>query len=101
MRLFNFKGRNYISYDYILELFFIPGAMNMIPMRLMIQRQRLKLFGHIIRMEDNRQLNQLLFGEIDGVRFRGGLNMQWIDCIIEDFKTFNISNNTKEEWQNN
>jgi len=46
-------------------------------------------------------VKQLLFGKIDGVRFRGGLNMQWIDCIIEDFKTFNISNNTKEEWQNN
>ena len=25
--------------------------------------------------------------------------MQWIDCIIEDLKTFNISNNPKEEWQ--
>jgi len=24
--------------------------------------------------------------------------MQWIDCIIEDLKTFNISNNRKEEW---
>ena len=24
--------------------------------------------------------------------------MQWIDCIIEDLKTFNISNNPKEEW---
>jgi hypothetical protein len=25
--------------------------------------------------------------------------MQWIDCIIEDFKTFDIGNNPKEEWQ--
>jgi len=64
----------------------------------MIQRQRLKLFGHIIRMKDDRQLKQLLFGEIDGVRFRGRPNMQWIDCIIEDLKTFNISDNPKEEW---
>ena len=84
MRLFNFNGRNYKSYDYILKLTYIPGAMNMIPMRLMIQRQRLKLFGHIIRMKDDRQLKQLLFGEIDGVRFRGRPNMQLIDCIIED-----------------
>ena len=70
----------------------------MIPLDLMIQRQRLKLFGYIIRMKDDRQLEQLLFGEIDGVRFRGRPNMQWIDCIIEDLKTFNISNNPKEEW---
>ena len=92
------KGRNYISYDYILKLTHILGAMNMIPMHLMIQRQRLKLFGHIIRMKDDRQMKQLLFGEIDGVRFRGRPNMQWIDCIIEDLKTFNISDNPKEEW---
>ena len=64
----------------------------------MMQRQRLKFFGHIIRMKDDRQLKQLLFGEIDGVRFRGRPNMQWIDCISEDLKTFNFSNNPKEEW---
>jgi hypothetical protein len=63
----------------------------------MIQRQ-VKLFGYIIRMKDDRQLKQFLFGEIDRVRFRGRPNMQWIDCIIEDLKTFNISNNPKEEW---
>ena len=61
MKLFNFKCRNYISYDYILELSNIFGAMNMIPMHLMIQRQRLKLFGHIGRMKDDRQVKQLLF----------------------------------------
>ena len=45
-----------------------------------------------------QEVKQLLFGEIDGLRFRGRSNMQWIDCIIEDLKTFNISNNPKEEW---
>jgi len=30
----------------------------MIPMDLMIQRQRLKLFGHIVRKKDDRQLKQ-------------------------------------------
>jgi hypothetical protein len=64
MRLLNFKGRNYISYDYIFKLSHILRAMNMIPVHLMIQRQRLKLFGHIIRMKDDRQMKQLLFGEI-------------------------------------
>jgi len=44
-------------------------------------------------------VKQLLSGEINGVRFRGRPNMQWIDCISEDLKTFNISNNPEEEWQ--
>jgi hypothetical protein len=60
--------------------------MNTIPMRLMIQRQRLKLFGHIGRMKDDRQVKQLLFWEIDGVRFIGRPNMKWIDCINEVFR---------------
>jgi hypothetical protein len=68
-------------------------------MHLLIQRQRFKLFGHMIRMKDDRQVKQLLFGEIDGVRFRGRTNMQSIDCNIEDLKTSNISNNLKEEWK--
>ena len=81
MRLFDFKGRNYISYDYILILTHILGAMNMILMHFMIQRQRWKLFGRIIRMKDDRQLKQLLFGEIDGVRFIGRPNMHATDGL--------------------
>jgi len=73
--------------------------MNTIPLHLMIQRKRLKLFGHFIRMKDDTQLKQLLFGEIDGVGFIGRPYMKWIDCINEDLKTFNISNHPKEEWQ--
>jgi len=71
----------------------------MIPMHLTIQRQRFKLFGHIIRMKDDRQVKQLLFGEIDGVRFRSRTNMQSIHCNIEDLKAFDIGNNPKEEWK--
>ena len=101
MRLFAFKGSNYISYDYIFKLSRILKAMDTILMHLMIQRQRLELFGHIIRMKDDSQLEQLLFGEIDGVRFSGRSNTQSIDRISEDLKTFNISNNPKEEWTKN
>ena len=71
--------------------------MNMILMHLMIQRKRLKLFGRIVRMKGDRRVKQFLFEEIEGVRFEGRPNMQWIACIIEDLKTFNISNNPKED----
>ena len=52
--------------------------MNTIPMHLMIQRQRWKIFGRIVRMKDDRQLKHSLFREIDGVRCGGRPNMQWI-----------------------
>ena len=58
MRLSNFNGRNYISYDYIPKLSNILGAMNMIPMHLMIQRKRWKLFGDIVRMKDDTQVTK-------------------------------------------
>ena len=29
----------------------------------------------------------------------GRPNMQWIDCINEDLKPFNISNNPKDKWR--
>ena len=47
-------------------------------------------------MKDDRQLKQLLFGEIDGVGFIGRPNMQWIDCINEDLKTSNISHHPRD-----
>ena len=83
-RLIMFSSNNaYIAYIYIY----------MIPMHLMIQRQRLKLFGHIIRMTDDRHLKQLLFRKIDGLRFRGRPNMRWIDCIIIDWFLFLLRRN--------
>ena len=41
---------------------------------------------------------KVLFGEMEGTRFRGRPNTQWIDNIIEDMKTFKIGDNPKEEW---
>ena len=40
----------------------------------------------------------LLFGEIEGTRFQGRPNTQWIDNVVKDMKTFNISENPKEDW---
>jgi len=50
-------------------------------------------------MKEGGQVKQLLSGEMDGVKFGGKPNMQWIDCSSEDVKTFNISNNPEEESQ--
>ena len=96
-RVFRFHWRNRVSYDYMIKLARSIGS-PMIPMHLMIQRQRLKLFGHMLRMPDDRDIKKLLFGEIEGTRFRGRPNVQWIDNIVEDMKTFNISERPKEDW---
>ena len=70
----------------------------MIPMSIMIQKQRLKLFGHIVRMNDDRDIKKVLFGEIEGTRLKGKPATQWIDNIVNDLRDFGLSENPNEEW---
>jgi len=46
-----------------------------------IQR-KLRLFGHICRMEDNRKLKTLMFRIIDGMNKRGRPCREWMDDIV-------------------
>jgi len=97
MRLFGFKWKSFVSYDYIIKLVNLLGV-KMIPMSIMIQKQRLKLLGHIVRMNDDRDIKKVLFGEIEGKRLQGKPANQWIDNIVEDLREFGISGNPKEDW---
>ena len=51
----------------------------------MIVERRLKLIGHIYRMDDNRLVKDVLFGLIDGQNRRGRLSREWMDDIKEWF----------------
>ena len=81
VQLFKFHWRSKVSYDYIIKVTSALGS-SMLPIHLMIQSQRLKLFARIIRMPADRDL-RVLFGEMEGIRFRSRPNTQWIDNIIE------------------
>ena len=52
----------------------------------LIQR-KLRLFGHISRMEDNRKLKTLMFGIVDGTNKRGRPCREWMDDIVSWCKT--------------
>jgi len=45
-----------------------------------IQR-KLRLFGHICRMNDNRKIKTLVFGMMDGSNKRGRTHREWSDDI--------------------
>lgn len=47
-----------------------------------IQR-KLRLFGHICRMHDNRKIKTLVFGMMDGSNKRGRPHREWADDIVE------------------
>ena len=51
-----------------------------------IRKGRLKWFGHIERMNNNRLPIAALHGHVEGERSRGRQNKTWMDNIREDMK---------------
>ena len=49
-----------------------------------IQKRRLSYFDHVVRMNEERYPNMLLYGQIEGTRPRGRPKKKWIDNIQED-----------------
>ena len=47
----------------------------------MIMERKIKLFGHICRMDDNRLVKNVLFGIMDGQNMRGRPSREWMDDI--------------------
>ena len=48
-----------------------------------IKRRKLRLFGHICRMNDNRLIKHTVFARINGKPRRGRPCREWMDDIIE------------------
>lgn len=48
-----------------------------------IKRRKIRLFGHICRMDDKRLIKQLLFGKMDGKSRKGRPCREWLDDITE------------------
>ena len=45
----------------------------------MIMERKLKLFGHICRMDDNRLVKNVVFRIMDGQNWRGRPSREWMD----------------------
>jgi len=67
-----------------------------------IQR-KLRLFGHIYRMEDNRKLKTVMLGIVDGSNKRGRPCREWIYDIVSWCKTglqeLNSSAQDRRRWK--
>ena len=48
-----------------------------------IKKRKLRLFGHICRMDDSRLVKHLIFGKMDGKSRRGRPCREWLDDITE------------------
>ena len=69
----------------------------------MIMERKLKLFGHICRMDDNRLVKNVVFGIMDGQNMRGRSSRKWMDDIKEwyraDGHTLSIMAQDRWEWK--
>jgi len=69
----------------------------------LIMERKLKLFGHICRMDDNRLVKNLVFRIIDGLNRRGRPRREWMDDIKEwcrtDAQTLSIIAQDCSEWR--
>ena len=67
-----------------------------IPTEVAIRKNRLRWLGHACRMDDHRSPKQVLFSELQNEkRNRGRPHKRWKDCIMEDFKLFQM----EDYWQ--
>ena len=48
-----------------------------------IKKRKLRLFGHICRMDDSRLIKHLILGKMDGKSRRGRPCREWLDDITE------------------
>ena len=48
-----------------------------------VKARKLKLFGHVARMNDNRILKMATFGIVEGSRSRGRPPRRWVDDITD------------------
>ena len=90
MRIFKYSWWHHVSYVRLIEEAKEVGV-TLFSMEAIVRKNRLLFFSDITRMEDDRLLKQLLYGETkEGKRSSGGQQHTFIDCIRADLRMFGI-----------
>ena len=68
-----------------------------------MMERKIKLFGHIFRMDDSRLVKNVVFGIMDGRNRRERPSREWMDDIKEwcrvDVQTLSIMAQDRSEWR--
>jgi len=49
-----------------------------------IEARRLRYFSHVVRMDQHRLPNIVLYGRVEGKRHRGRPRKRWLDIVTDD-----------------
>jgi hypothetical protein len=55
-----------------------------------IKVRRLEWAGHVVRMDDERMVNRVFWGNPVGRRKPGRPRLRWLDCVEDDLKTLGV-----------
>jgi hypothetical protein len=54
------------------------------------------IFGHLVRMADDRTIQKVLLGKPDGRREAGKPKLRWMNCIMNDLKSMGVKRTRKQ-----
>jgi len=72
------------------------------PVSLMIEKSRLRWFGHVERKDDNDWVRHCIAWEVEGIRQRGRPKKTWWDCVKNDMESLGLSQKdaqSRSKWR--
>ena len=71
------------------------------PVSLMIEKSRLRWFGHVEWKDDNDWVRRITW-EVEGIGQRGRPKKTWLDCVKNDMESLDLSQKDvqfKNKWR--
>lgn len=69
-----------------------------------IMKRKLRLFGHVCRMDDSRKIRSVMFGMMNGSNRKGRPSREWLDDIQDwcgkDLHTLSLEAHDRVGWRN-
>ena len=56
----------------------------------LVRRSRLRLFGHVVRKDDQQWVRKCMNFKVDGSAGRGRPRKSWLECVNDDMKKFGL-----------
>jgi len=72
------------------------------PVSLMIQKSRLRWFGHVGRKVDSDWVKRCITWEVEGIRQTGRPKKTWLDCVKNDAESLSLSQKdaqSRNKWR--
>ena len=102
------RSRVGVRWDDFVRNFDIRERMCQSPVSLKLRRARLKWFGHVVRMGDERQVRRITKAEMEGRRPVGRPGTRWKDVIRRDLESSGLcveqaasESRNRDRWEDN